>query len=39
MSSGHSKKLENDNTNDKLEAPKKKSPEERQQIIDELRLV
>ena len=23
MSSGHSKKLENDNTNDKLEAPKK----------------
>ena len=25
MSSGHSKTLENDNTNDKLEAPKKTS--------------
>ena len=40
-SSAHSKNLENDNTNDELEVPKRRyiSPEERQQIIDELRLV
>ena len=37
----NSKKLENDNTNDELEVPKRRylSPEERQQIIDKLRLV
>ena len=40
-SSAHSKNLENDNTNNEIEAPKRRyiSPEERQQIIDELRLV
>ena len=40
-SSAHSKNLENDNSNHELEAPERRniSPEERQQVIDELSLV
>ena len=37
----HSKKLENNNDNNETEVPKERyiSPEKRQQIINELRLV
>ena len=40
-SAGHSKKLQNNQANDETEIPKERyiSPEKRQQIIDELRLV
>ena len=41
LSKKSTKKLENDNSNNEIEAPRKRyiSPEKRQQIIEELRLV
>ena len=41
LSKKSTKKLENDNSNNEIEAPRKRyiSPEKREQIIEELRLV